>query len=138
MPEPAKMLRRSRFTLAPLYLAAGLVVGFLVLTQMIPAMNSVLNPRLEIKHERSDSWHKAVLRISDWACAHRSFCIMVVVIGVVAGFIAPLWFRSMRYFVWGMALVVFLIDVALVGGGYGNVLSGLLREANELTPIKAR
>jgi hypothetical protein len=130
----AKALKKpnpARFTLGSLYLAAGLVVGFLVLTKMLPAMNTIVDEKVT-SQQSGGGWHAIVLKLSSWVCAHQSVCMVAIAIIAVGGFVIPFLIRPMRYLVWAAALAVFLFDVALVGGGYGNVISGLLKEANDL------
>ncbi len=132
MAKDQKKRKPSPFTLAPLYLAAGLAVCFLVLTKMVPAMNTIVDEKVKAKQPEAGGWHEVVLGISNWVCAHQSVCITAFAIVGIAGFVLPFLIRPARYLVWAFALAVFLIDVALAGGGYWNMISGLLKEANNL------
>jgi hypothetical protein len=133
MAKELKKPKPTRFTLGSLYLAAGLVVGYLVLTKMLPAMNTIVDERVKAQQSDGGSWQAIVLDLSRWVCAHESICMMGIAIIAIGGFVIPFLIRPMRYVVWAAALAVFLFDVALVGGGYGNVITGLLKEANEMS-----
>jgi hypothetical protein len=132
MAKEPKKPKPARFTLGSLYLAAGLVVGFLVLTKMIPAMNTIVDDKAVPRQSDSGGWHAIVIELSRWTSSHQQLCIAAIAIVAIAGIVLPFLIRPMRYVVWAAALAIFLLDVALVGGGYGHVITGLLEEANDL------
>ena len=132
MAKEEKKRKPPPFTLASLYLAAGLAVCFLLLTKMIPAMNSIVDEKVKAKEPESGGWHAIVLGLSGWVSAHQSICIMAFAVVGIGGFVLPFLIRPTRYLVWAVALAFFLLDVALVGGAYGNVISGLLKEVNNV------
>ena len=74
-----------------------------------------------------------MLALSGWVCDHQSFCILAFAVIGIGGFVLPFLIRPTRYLVWAVALAVFLLDVAFVAGGYGNMISGLLKETNNLS-----
>jgi hypothetical protein len=128
-----KKPKAFRFTLASLYLAAGLAVWFLVLTRMVPAMNSLVDQKVRGKPEKIGTWNAIVLGLSDWVCAHQTISLAVLVIIGMAGFVLPFVIRPARYLVWITAFAVFLLGVVLAGSGYWSMIGGAIREANDLT-----
>ena len=132
MAKDEKKRKPPPFTLASLYLAAGLGVCFLILTKMVPAMNTVVDEKVNARQADSGGWHAFVLELSGWVCAHQSFCILAFAVFGIGGFVLPFVIRPTRYLVWAAALIVFLLDVAFVAGGYGSMITGLLKEANNL------
>ncbi len=128
----SKKQNPARFTLAPLYLAAGLFVCYIVLTKMIPAMTGIVDERAKAQPADLSGWHGLTLELSHWASSHKSFCLTTVTILAIGGFVLTFLLKSARYVIWAFALLVFFLDVALAGGGYWNMLSGLLKEANNL------
>lgn len=132
MDKDQKKPKSSRLTLAPLYLAAGLVVCYIVLTRMIPAMSGVVDERAKTQQAEPTGWHGLTLELSRWANSHKSLCLTAVTVLAVAGFVLTFLLKPARYLIWLLALLIFFLDVALAGGGYWNMLSGLLKEANNL------
>jgi hypothetical protein len=121
----------SRLTLAPLYLAAGLAVCYLVLTQMIPVLRGIATDDAR-KPETVSGWAAVAFRLSDVVRANSSATITVAAAVAIAGFLLPLLIRPARYLVWLAALAVFLLDVALAGGTYVSVILNLAESATNL------
>ena len=120
------------FTLASLYLAVGLAVCFIVLTQMVPAMSGIVDEKVTAQRARDGGWHALTLELSAWALAHQSLVITAFTVIGIAGFVLPFIVRPTRFLIWAAALAVFALDVALAAGGWWNTVSGLLKEANQL------
>ena len=131
MAKEEKKPKPSRFTMAPLYFAAGLAVGYIILTKMVPAMSGIVDDR-GMQHQEPGAWQGVTLALSSWVRAHSSTTITALAVLGLGGFVVPLLIRPARFLVWLAALAVFLFDVALVGGSYGQMLTGLLREANKV------
>jgi hypothetical protein len=132
MPKEEKKPRSIRFTLASLYLVAGLTVWFLVLTKMVPAMNSMVDQQVRGKAAQVGTWNTMVVRLSEWVCAHEAVSMALIAIVGVAGFVLPFVIRPARYLVWVAALAVFLLDVALAGSGYWTMIGGALKDVDDL------
>jgi hypothetical protein len=130
--EGTKPKKPPPFTLASLYLAAGLAVCFIVLTKMVPAMSGIVDEKVKTQQSADSGWHGVTLQLSAWACSHQSVLITAFAVIGIGGFVLPFMIRPTRYVVWAAALAVFLLDVALAAGGWWNTVSGLLKEANEL------
>jgi hypothetical protein len=127
--DAQKKPKRSRFTLGPIYLAAGLAVCFLVLTRMVPTMHA-LTDDAPGRARPVEGWAGASLAASDWVRAHSTATIVIFAAIAVGGFAMPLVVRPSRFLVWLAALAVFLLDVALAAGGYLRMIMRLLDEAN--------
>lgn len=132
MSKEQKKSKPIRFTLGSLYLAAGLAVCFLVLTKMVPAMNTIVDEKVRARQADAAAWNGIVLGLSGWVCAHQPICVAFFALVAVGGFVLPFLIRPARYLVWAVALAVFLFDVALAGAGYWNMIGGVLKEANNL------
>jgi hypothetical protein len=124
-----KQPRRRRFTLASLYLALGIGVGYLVLTRMVPAMHAIAEGGLGAQRREASGWEAFAGRLSLWVVSHPAASKLLAVGIALAGFLLPIWVRSTRYLVWLLALAVFLLDVGLAGAGYWSMISRLLQEA---------
>jgi len=118
-----------RYTLAPLYLAAGLFVCYLVLTRMVPAMQSVT---ADDSNRSAGGWSAVALELSNWVRGHAEVTITLFVLIAIGGVVVPILFRPARLLVWIAAIAIFLFDVALAGAGYWNMLNTLMREANQV------
>ena len=114
------------------YVTVGLAVYFIVLTKMVPAMNAIVDARVRGKPQELGAWNGIVVGLSSWTCAHQSISIMFLGLLAACGFVLPFVIRPTRYLVWAIALAVFLLDVALAGGGYWNMIGGVLKETNNL------
>lgn len=128
MAEAPKKPKPSRLTLAPLYLAAGLAVCYLVLTHMIPALGGIAEGGFERQPEPS-GWFGLTLRLSALVRENSQTTIACLAIVGVAGFVLPILVRPAKYLVWAMALIVFLLAVGFVAGSYGHLITRLLRDA---------
>ena len=117
--------------MAPLYLAVGLAVCYIILTKMIPAMSGIVDERAKQQQEPA-AWQGLALALSTWVRAHSSTTITAFAVLSVGGIVLPFLVRPARLLVWLVALAVFLFDVALVGGSYGQMITGLLKEANKV------
>ena len=126
-----KKPKPPRYTLAPLYLAAGLAVCYLVLTQMVPAMHAVTDDG-PIQRPPVEGWPGVSLAISGWVRTHPTTTITAFAIVAVAGFALPFLIRPAKYLVWLAALAVFLLDVALAAGGYWQMIMSLLSETDKV------
>src|SRR5262245_38179502 len=131
MAEEKKKPTAGRYTLAPIYLAAGLAVCYLVLTRMVPAMQAAATDRPN--ELATHGWPAVTMELSSWVCRHRVTTLTAFAILSLAGFALPLLVRPARYLVWLAALAVFLFDVAAAGGGYWQMLTTLLLEANKVS-----
>ncbi len=133
MAEPRPKPKPSKLTLAPLYLAAGLVVCYIVLTRMVPTMSSIVDERGVAGRPREPSgWLGVSVRLSATVRAHASDCIVLFAVIGVAGFVLPALWRPAKYLVWAAAIAIFLLDVALAAGGYWQMLSKLIDETNQV------
>ena len=123
-----KKPKPSRFTLAPLYLVAGLTAGYVVLRFLVPALRKMeagqAAPPLS-------GWQEFSLQLSDWVVHHTSAGITVGACLAVAAFLLPVFLRPARYLIWIVALAIILFDVALVAGSFGRAYSSLVKEANQ-------
>jgi len=127
MASDAKERRRSRWTLGPLYLGAALVVCYLILTQMIPAIQGVTAQPGRVGPASGSTG--IPFQISKWACEHRSTVATLFVAVGIAGILLPLLLRPTRYLVWLLVLTVLATDVLLAAGSYWHMLQGALKEA---------
>jgi hypothetical protein len=127
-PAVARM-RRSRFTLASLYLAAGLGVLYLLLSLVVPAVERVTDTRSAASGE--SGWQASVLKASRILRTHGDTAAWATAAAALAGFVLPLLIRPARYLVWLLAVAVFLLDIAVVVGSYSGMLGQAIREANE-------
>ena len=127
IPKPRKP-KRSRFTLAPLYLAVGLAVCYLVLTIMVPAMIALAGKQA-INDQSKSGWAGFTMRLSERVQEQKTFAICIAVVIGVAGFVLPFIVRSARYLVWVLALGVFLLDIALAAGSWWSMMSSLIKDA---------
>ena len=128
MPKENPKPRSSRFTLAPLYLAAGLAVGYLLVTRFIPKLEEVVGePNKQPTQDAAPT--PFALQVSNWAQQHPSTCLTALVTVAIAGFVLAIFVKPARFLVWLLALTVFLGDVALVATAYGRMISTLLQEA---------
>lgn len=132
--DESKPKKAPPFTLASLYLAAGLAVCFVVLTRLVPATAGVLDERAKSPPEDSAGWHEVAMKLSQLVSNHQMTCITAFAIIAIAGFMLPFLVRTGRYLVWAAALVVFFFDLTLVVISFGHMLSGLLKEAGNLSP----
>ena len=121
------------FTLASLYLAAGLAVCFIVSTRLIPATAGVLDERANKQPADSSGWHHLAIDFSKLVSSQQMFVITVFTVIGIVGFMLPFLVRPSRYLIWIAALIVFFFDLTLVVIGFGHMLSGLLKEAGNLS-----
>ena len=75
MSEQTKKTNPSRFTRAPLYLAAGLVAGYVVLTRMIPTLNKVADDNVRRRSDPPNDWQ--VFSRCSCAAVSRSRALML-------------------------------------------------------------
>ena len=118
----------SRVTLAPLYLAAGLAAGYVVLRFMVPALSKIAAGGAA---PPPPGWQGLTLQLSDWVVANSSATITIGLLLAVPAFLLPVLVRPARYLIWLIALAVILFDVALVAGSVGQAYSSLIKEANQ-------
>jgi len=132
--DETKPKKSPPFTLASLYLAAGLAVCFIVLTRLMPATAGVLDERAKRPPEDSAGWHERAMELSQSVSNHQTWYITAFAIVAIAGFMLPFLVRPSRYLVWAAALIVIFFDLTLLVIGFGHMLSGLLKEAGNLSP----
>jgi hypothetical protein len=131
--DEAKPRKSPPFTIASLYLAAGLAVCFIVLTRLIPTTAGVLDERAKKSPEDSGGWHAVTMALSQLVTNHPAPVITMFAIIATFGFVLPFLVRPSRYLVWIAALIVIFFDLTLLVIGFGHMLSGLLKEAGSLT-----
>jgi hypothetical protein len=107
-------VRKSRFSIAPVILGLGLLLGHQLVWKLVPTYwGSVLPGGLErARHFRG--WAGLL-----WVCAvvcHRDFVATISLLGVIAGsgLLLSTFCRPMRPIVWLMALAVIVIDGGIV------------------------
>jgi|GEM_PF-4277477 hypothetical protein len=132
MAEPRPKPKPSRLTLAPLYLAAGLVVCYLVLTRMVPTMSSIVDERVAGRPQELSGWLGVSVRLSAVVREHATTCIVLFSVVAAAGFVLPALWRPTKYLVWAAAIAIFLFDVALAAGGYWQMIGKLIDETNQV------
>ena len=111
--KPARP-RRSRFSIAPVILASGLVVGHQLLTRLVPMVWGSMLPGGLMQARTFRGWAGLVWNVAVWM--HGDFAGTAVVLGSIAGvgFLVAMFARPLRPLVWLAAVAVIGLDAGIV------------------------
>ena len=113
MERPARS-RKSRFSTAPIVLALGLVLGYQLLSRLVPMVWSTMLPGGLEQARTFRGWPGLVWRLA--VACHADFAGVLVVLGGIAaaGVFLSTWVRPLRFLVWLAAVASILIDAGIV------------------------
>jgi hypothetical protein len=106
--------RASWFSLAPIYLALGLIVGFALLVIFVPMLWSALLPGGLEQTERLFGLPALVWRLSLLLRLRSQTAVMILAGLAVSGFVVSTILRPLRFLVWLAAIGVVVLDAGIL------------------------
>jgi len=114
-----KMARPPRrrlgwFSIAPIYLALGMVLAYQLLVRFVPMVWSALLPGGIELAPRLRGWPAVVWRFSVVCRFHFRGVAQILGAAALAGFLVSSFLRPFRFLVWIAAIAVMLIDAGIL------------------------
>lgn len=119
------MKRKRRFTIASVYVAFGLAVGYILLAHAIPVIEQAAVGAVPVNGHASD-----ILRLSHWVRRNQPAVFILCSVAAAGGLLLPLLFRPARYLVLIAALAIIAMNVAILAIAYGSLVSSAMHEAS--------
>lgn len=127
MARPPK--KRKRFSIAPVYLALALVLGYQLLVRFLPMLWSQMLPGGLAQANSFWGWPGLVWRLA--VLFNTRFDVTLLWLGGigVSGFLISSWLRPLRFLVWLAALLMIAFDAGIIIVALKTAMDLTMRQA---------